>query len=405
MVTIRNTITKMLKRLRNWLINSRHFLFSWYTKDSQETQEPERSLVELPAEMRDRLVEAVDNLPNNPADQEAILSVLDETFDCWFKNPNDTNNSVVILSDPVATISRILSETLAEWIEKKQVPMRLLPLTARPIEIETIKSKLEYYLEQQCPKNNFDKQGLEVVVIPNLSWFFLRSLEGLEGIEYLQSLLCKGSENRFWIIGMGQVGWEYLNLIYNIEAYCGKVLILPKIESEELQEWLEPIINELDIIFDEPRLDQKLLNNNKDNKTNYFDLLVDISEGVSKVAVQGFLKSVKYEEIDEEEKVEEDETKSHPKKIVANTPSLQDLPALESADQYLLYSLLLQGDLTISELAKTLGDEELEVRARVQVLRRQGVVEQQGQVLKINPIYYPRLKQELANNNFVINGE
>ena len=36
------------------------------------------------------------------------------------------------------------------------------------------------------------------------------------------------------------------------------------------------------------------------------------------------------------------------------------------------------------------------------MLRREGIIEQREQVLKINPVHYPALKQELANNNFII---
>ena len=79
-----------------------------------------------------------------------------------------------------------------------------------------------------------------------------------------------------------------------------------------------------------------------------------------------------------------------------------DLPTLESADQYILYALLLQDDLTISALAESLGDVEWEVLARVQILCRQGVIEKQDEIIKINPTYYPKLKQYLASNNFVI---
>ena len=86
-------------------------------------------------------------------------------------------------------------------------------------------------------------------------------------------------------------------------------------------------------------------------------------------------------------------------------PSLPGLPPLEPDDQFILYSLILHGDLTISALAESLGDEQSEVQARVQILRRQGVIEQKDKVLKINPIHYPALKQELANNNFIIHRE
>ncbi len=399
----------MFKGFKSWLADSRNFIFSRYTKDSEETQEPEKSLIELPPEVQKKLVEDTENLPSNPADQKAIVDALDEAFERWQANPNNSNNSIVILSSPVAAVSRILSETLEDWTKQKQIPMKLLPMKARPIAAEKIKSKLEHYLKQQQPENDDpQEQQPEVIVIPNLSWCFLRSLEGLEGIEYLQSLLCDGSENRFWIIGGGQVGWEYLNSVCNLEAYCGKTMTLPKIESEEFQEWLEPIIEDLDITFDKPGIDKQLLEGDKSNKTNYFNRLADISEGISTVAVQAFLKSIHYQEIDEVEDFLKDietdvEHKLSEKIVVAQIPHLPDLPDLELADQYLLYSLLLHGDITISALAESLGDERSQVQNRVLVLRHQGVVEQQEKVIKINPIYYPKIKRELAQNNFVIN--
>ena len=388
-----------VKKFRKWLADRRNFLFSRYTKDVQETQEPERSLIQLPAELRKKLVNAVENLPSNPADKEAIASTLDESFNLWREDPNNADNSVVILSSPVAAVSRILSETLEEWTEQRQIKLKLLPLKNRPADIESTRSKLEHYLKQ--PEVEEEDRELEVVVIPNLSWCFLRSIEGLAGIEYIQSLLCDGSKNRFWIIGAGQVGWQYLNSVCALEAYCGDVFPLPAIPSEKLQSWLDPIIDELDISFDDPRLEKQILDRDKDNKTNYFDRLADISKGVATVAVQGFLKSIRCEEVDEDEP--KDKTTPECQSLVAQTPKLPKLPSMESADRYLLYSLLLHGDLSISALADSLGDSESEVQGRVQLLRREGVIEQRDRLLKINPIYYPKIKQELAANNFIIN--
>ena len=414
-VMLTEVTAKMFKRFTSWLKSRRHFIFSWYTKDSQETQEPERSLAELPKEVREKLIDEVENLPINPADTEAILSILDEAFALWHEDPSNANNSVVILSSPVTPVSRILSETLPEWAKQKQVSIKLLPFTSRPEAIASTKSKLEHYIKRKSTPNYSETQKLEVVVIPNLSWCFLRSLDGLEGIDYLRSLLGDGCEitgrsalagkspitptkNRFWIIGSNQVCWEYLNLVYNLEAYCGRADCLPAISAEKLQEWLTPIIDKLEITFDEPRIDKQLLEGDKDNRDHYFDILGDISQGVSIVAVQGFLKSIHCEEVDRE-----DETQPQPGILVAKTPRLGKLPALESADHYLLYSLLLHEDLTLSALAESLGDDEAEVQARVQVLRQQGVIEQQDRVLKVNPIYYPQLKRELEVNNFIIN--
>lgn len=393
-------MAKVVDNLKNWW-KERKFVFSRYSKDARETQEPERSLLELPETARKKLVSGVENIGSNSADKEAIISTLNEAFERWQNSPSNTNNSIVVLSSPITAVSRILTETLQEWSQQKQVAIKLLPLKARPAQIETIESKLKHYFPQQSDSQETKKE--EITVIPNLGWCFLRSLEGLKGIEYLQTQLFKNDKNRFWIIGGGQVGWQYLNSVCAIEAYCGEVFTLPAIEPEKLQVWFEPIVKELEINFDDPSIDKQLLEGDKDNKTNYFEKLADISEGVSTIAVQGFLKSIRYEKIDDED--DDDETSSEPKKLVAQVPKLPDIPELESVDQYILYSLLLHGDLTISTLAKSLGDAEAEVQPRIQLLRQEGLVEESDRVLKINPIYYPKIKRELAGNNFIINKE
>lgn len=387
----------MLKGFKNWLANSRRFLFKRYTKDLIETQEPERTLVQLPPELREKLIERVANLPINPGDREAISTKLDEVYETWDANSISTNNSMVVLSSPVTSVSRILTETLESWAEQKQISFRPLPLKARPEIADTIKSKLQHYLEQEFVQEAIADRQSEVVIIPNLSWCFLRSWQGLEGIEYLQSRLHDGFQDRFWIIGGGQVSWEYLNSVSNIEAYCKEVFTLPALTAEQLADWLQPIVEELNITFEDPELNRQILDNDKDNRTHYFECLADISQGVSNVAVQAFLKSIHYEEDNEDNK------EQHALGVVAKTPQLPELPDLDASEQYLLYSILLHGDLTISALAESLGDGESEVQAKVQALRHQGVVEQQGKIVKINPIHYPNVKRELANNNFVIN--
>ena len=400
-IVIKTLIAAManaIKRFRDWLADRRNFLFSRYTRDAQETQEPERTLIALPPKIRKKLINAVEALPSNPADKEAIAKAIDKPFELWREDPNNADNSIVILSSPVASVSRILSETLEQWAKRKQVALKLLPFTARPYAIETVCSKLEHEFER---REDEDEDNLEIVVIPNLSWCFLRTLEGLEGIEYLQSLLYNGSKKRFWIIGGGEVGWQYLNSVCAIEAYCGEVFVLPELEAEELESWLDPIVEELSVIFEEPRIKKQILDGDKGNKTNYFDRLASISKGVATVAVQAFLKSIHYEEMDEEGEDKQPQQGN----IVAQIPKLPKLAELESADQYLLYSLLLHGDLTIAALARSLGDSESEVQGRVQLLRREGIVEERDKILKINPIHYPKIKQELAANNFIINRE
>ncbi len=444
---------------KNWLLEGRDFLFSWITRDSKETQEPEESLEELPPVLREKLIAAAQDLPNNPADVEAITSALNEAFDKWRDRPQNSDNSVVIVSSPVTAVSRILTNNLADWINEKQISVNILSWTARPQNVTEIASELQRELKLGITKT--EPESLEIVVIPNLSWCFLRNLEGLDAIDYLQSLLLQ-DRFRFWIIGVGLVAWDYLNSVTNFGAYCGKVVSLPELKKESLKAWLDPIFTEFDISFVESNLDPKLLDKDKSPEDRYFEKLASVAEGASMIAAQVFLRSIGYKSAEEPEEnnndndiknvvkenklyevipdrlkkearnlkkraeafIEDDKSSSsenaernavekekfssenkpnEDKKILlVEKPELPDLPSLNSEDYYLLYSLLIHGDMTLSALSASLGDEESKVQAQVQTLRRAGIVEEKNCILQVNPIHYPKLKRELANNNFVI---
>lgn len=382
----------IFQRFKTWIFESRSFVFSWYTKDRNQLQEPTKSLVELPPSLRKKLITAANKLADNSKDTEAIGISIDEAFKRWRENPQTADNSIVILTSPVMVVSRIVITILENWTEEKQVSVKVLPWNERPADPEAIQFKLQQYLEQK-PKEIIDKPP-EVVVIPNLNWCFLRSMDGLDGIDYLQKMLLHDS-NRFWIIATGQVTWDYLNSISDLEADCGRVVPLPELESDSIREWLKPILSDLNITFADPRLESQILEGDKDAETIYFDDLAAISRGISVIALQAFLASIKYQSPDEEDP----ESQSI---LEAQSPELPNLPDLESAHHYLLYFLLLHGDITLSALAHSIGDKESKVRKRIKYLRSEGVVESTGEILKVNPIYYPKLKQELINNNFII---
>ena len=382
----------ILQQFKTWIFKSRSFLFSWYTKDRDRIQEPTKSLVELPSSLREKLITAVNKLPDNPTDTEAIISSISDSFEQWQSNPNSTNNSIVIVTSPIMVVSRIIIEIIEPWAEEEQVLVNILPWNERPNNADLIQIKLEKYIEETT-KKAVAKQ-IEVMVIPNLSWCFLRSMDGLDGIDYLQKMLLHDS-SRFWVIATGQITWDYLNSITDIEADCGKVTALKKLESDSLQQWLEPVISELQITFADPNLESQILDADQNNETIYFKDLASVSEGVGVIALQAFLASVNYEV--ESEKSEEDGV------LKAQSPELPKLPDLDSIDHYILYFLLLHGDITLSALAYSISDRESRIRKRIKFLREEGLVEEQNEILKVNPIYYPNIKQELINNNFVIN--
>ena len=473
-----------IAQFKQWLLKQRYFRVAWFAKDEQIRPEPEEALSNLPEEVADELVAKTDKLPVPAAYAEAIADHLDETISKWVKSPTTTPNSVVVLGHPISSISRVLISGIERYDQAKaeHLPVNLLDWVERPPESQDIAAQIKRKLgqpeHQDDDKDYKDGSGededkmteLNLAIIPNLSWCFLRSVEGLEGIDYLQDTLLR-DRSQFWIIGSGQVGWDYLNSALKLDAYCGSVMDLPSLTGEQIQDWLSPMIEQFDIAFtdiafhkrlNQPKdliseakvsiehpveaiseisqevsatvqssiralKDEVLSDHSTDDETsarqNYFERLASISDGVAIVALQLFIKSLRYKIVESEEDGEPNELKDIPPRLdvegeenqtlrpkvkedrtlVAVTPKLPPLPDLGQSDMYLLYSLMLHGDLTVPAVAESLGDEPQVVNNQVQFLRKAGIIEQRGDVIKANPAHYPKLRRELARNNFIIN--
>ncbi|MEO1433424.1 MAG: ArsR family transcriptional regulator [Cyanobacteria bacterium J06633_8] len=384
----------LFNQFQTWLAENRNSLLSRFSTDEQETQESEKSLTELPPSLSSKLLAAMDKLPIDNPDLEAIESTLDKAFEKWRDNPEVADNSLVILSSPVTTVSRILTESLQDWALERQIKLLPLQWISRPQEVESIKTRLQQQLGRGIVAAECNQP--EIVVIPNLSWCFLRCVDGLEGIDYLQEVLLQ-DDSRFWVIGAGKVAWEYLNHVSNFKAYCGESLELPKLTEEQLEEWLEPIISKFDITFAKSNIDFSNSEENETYQNRYFRRLASVSEGVNTIAVQVFLRSICYESKEADDKEEQTQ-----EILEAQNPDLPNLPRLDADEHYILYSLLLHGDLTLNALSQSLGDEKSFVKGRIQMLLRKGLIDQNNGILTINPIHYPRIKHELSNNNFII---
>ena len=164
-------MANILQQFKTWIFESRSFIFSWYTKDSDRTQEPAKSLVELPPSIRKELVAATNKLPDNPIDTEAIRNSIDEAFERWRDRPRSAENSIVIVTNPVMVASRLIIDIIENWSVGKEVEIEILPWNNRPIEPDSIQAKLQHYLERKS--NEMAEGHTAVVVIPYLSWVFL----------------------------------------------------------------------------------------------------------------------------------------------------------------------------------------------------------------------------------------
>lgn len=443
-----------IAQLKDWLVKHRPFYMARLEKDEAYPSRIEESLAELPPDIAEQLTQLTKKLVSHPRDQQVIQEAVIAAVKEWKENPNSVNNSLIILSSPVAIVARVLTDSLADWSEQQSLAINFLDWVERPPSPENIKSKMNEALEITGPEH----KEKNIAVISNLSWCFLRSSEGLDGIDYLRDYLLS-DRTQFWIIGSGQVAWQYLNSILNLQAYSGNVIQLPRLSGEQLQGWLMPIIDQLNIQFDDESIQERLQDVRAENSyspfkaltalltavrtsvkflfrmakkelltpkltgtndgnegsswADYFERLSDLSEGVSTIALQLFIKSIRYEELSEEKLVnevqdtEEIESLLDPDpppmhRLVVKMPRLLNLPELEQNDLYILYSLLIHDDLTLEALSESVGEEQSTTNSHVQVLRRKGVIEQQGQVMKVNPIHFPQLKKQLASENFIV---
>ncbi|MGB7520886.1 MAG: hypothetical protein WA896_14755 [Spirulinaceae cyanobacterium] len=271
--------------------------------------------------------------------------------------------------------------------EKQQIPYKFLPWNERPHDFRNIPEKLRSQLGRAtlAAEEGFE----EIVVIPNLSWCFLRGVEGLDGVDYLRDIVLK-DRSRFWLIGAQQISWQYLNYVDKIEAYFDQTFSLPPLEEEDLQAWLDPIITEAKIGFSS-NLEKE---EQETAQQKYFKRLTARSGGISSVARQLFLHSLSCEITNSSEEEQ--------KKIQVENPYLPDLPNLSHNQHYLLYSLLLHGKITLPHLAYSLGDDEDIVQHLVQVLSRSGVINTEGELLQVDPLHYPELRDDLDGNNFLL---
>ncbi|NET57597.1 MAG: hypothetical protein F6K47_15980 [Symploca sp. SIO2E6] len=344
---------------------------------------------DLPRSTTAKLINRIESLPTHPTHQSAVQAALQEALSTW--QEDETANSLVILGKPVERIAQTLEETLVSCFSQAWEVINPLPQPLLLTEPSTITAQLKQAFEKQLKQEQKTKH--QIVLIPDLSWYFLRCVQGWDGITYLRDLVMR-EQSRFWLIGCNQWTWQYLSYVCQIDAYFEQLQQLPTVSGEEIQAWLTPIIEEIAIDLTE---DESTKNEQKSQ--SYFDRLEDLALGIDAVAARLWLSSLQYLPSDPETDPMEEEILGQIKQTTATPP---DFPKLTADDRYLLFSLLLHTQISLPCLALSLGETESIVQSQVQVLLRSGVLWRRRQLLMVNPAYYPRVRWELVHNNFFI---
>lgn len=390
----------MMRKQLSSLLKAAPVWFS-HSANSEATEK----FVNAPPGVLNSLGERLTKLSVPQPYETAIQTALVQALQGWQTNPEFENNSLVVLGQPIEDIGPILKASLHHAFPDCDVRF-FLGGYQRPSDPLTISRHIKRELEPEdneipneiatpVTQTELDSHVPTVMVVSSLEQCFLRCIQGWEGIEYLQSLSTQ-DPSRFWVFGCNHWAWSFLERVCQISAYLEQVAILPALSGEDLKTWLTPLLEtELEIQTVGPKVQILTAND------SYWNNLASVTDGIASTAAQVWLKSLQIKaDILTDDGAIADETALI--ELFPNKPGLPGLMTLEAMDRYLLHSLLIHREMTRSHLALSLGEAERNIRSRLQVLRREGIIRQRDRRFAVHPAYYPKLHSELGNNNFLI---
>lgn len=379
---------RLREKAAQWLAALRKKGLAGIEAESEEEPPLEELLPEQAQRIRDRL----ESLPLPAELLKDEIAAIDDAIARWLAKPHSQANALAILGNSVEEIARIVGTGLEKQQHEANISVRILQWSERPLDLHALESRLVTQLGRGLSLN--EELAPEIVLIPNLSWCFLRSADGLDGIEYLCRAMAR-ERDRFWIIGCGRLAWSYLNLIVKIAAYVCEPYILPALDSQQLQTWLAPLIEEFDIHFDgERNLPLKDAEQSQDFQQQYFKDLAELSEDSIAIARELFARSLR-----------SDQAQSETPFLFADKLKLPNISTLSADAQYLIYSILLHDRIDLTHLAESLGDSETNVQSLLQTLKASELVVESGNLFQVNPLHYSSLRDVLDSNHFLLTDE
>lgn len=405
-------------------------LFSWFARAQAADVDPD--LADLPDGVQAQLTQKIQALPPPEIYQTTIRDALTTAIQAWQHNA-DASNTLVILASPTEAIADVLKSSLDRWPDGPGQTIMPLPCGRRspnPLAMaQQIQQALEAY--EQIDLSGVDSaDGLDsdlsldrrttLVIVPALEACFLRCIGGWNGVEYLRDVALH-NRDCFWVIGCNRLAWRFLDAACQLSAYFDQVTILPKVDGDMLRDWLAPLgktVIESGQRENSPKSWRDLIrtaavnvdDNSEDSQQLYWNSLVTQSLGVAAIAVRLWQSSLrlKPEQLNAElpplDPPDGDTAETAGDRLLLHeiAPALPKLPKLTSPDRYLLHALLIHGPMTRAHLALSLGESERQTQASIQKLLREQVIAQRSGRLAVQVLHYPKLRTDLASNNFFL---
>lgn len=369
----------------------RQWLPGW-AQSPQENGSGGPELNDLPPPLRAQLQDAVGRLPTPRSCRTTIIEAVAEGLRHWRQQPQ-AGNALVILANPLEPLERYLSDAINDAISNAPLsageelkgcrlitPLPAGPRPDDPLALAARMGEALNALPSPPIRGTEACEGTTLVLIPALEMLILRCIGGWESVELLRAELV-GRPDLFWVIGCNRWAWRFLDAVAGAEACFGPPIDLPGLAGEDLEPWLNPLRSGVEGLPVDP---------DQGADTCDWQELADLARGVGSIAARLWLDGLRLGEEGG---------------LTATVPVLRSLPSLIGLDRYLLHAVLIHGRISRAHLSRSLGETDGRAEVRSQWLLRHGVLEAQGDILSVSPLFYRRVASELANNNFFVESD
>ncbi|MFX0183545.1 MAG: MarR family transcriptional regulator [Candidatus Hodarchaeota archaeon] len=365
------------------------------TKESIDLPLNQKELTVIPLMKLDRIVPS--------PDWTDALNALNLALEEWEKSGSSKGNIVFIVCHPFEGTQEILSIWGKErgWV-----------IIDPPRREEILDRDLNWFISQI-------KDGDASFILPNLEHCYLRHVKGLSFLRELFDWLWSNSCQ--CVIGIDSWAWSYLNYVLKIDTYARMILVLKALDYDRLNIWFNLLFKQSikrNLIFRETTTGKYVLSPTdpvKDDKIaarydkKFLKNLAGYSLGIPLVTWRIWRISLRTDP-DEELLLKEDELEMDPRdkrRTIWVLPwEKVELPIIPEGvkrnESHILHALLLHNGLPIESLSQIVPISVEEVMQNLNKLKRLGLIENREEDWIVSPIAYPRIREFLNSEGYLI---
>jgi len=388
-------------KIKSWLPKAKSQIKKT-TSEIEAKLKPDQG-VSIPASLEQRLQGKIDSLPIYYTRSKVLCDRIVEGISSWQNDPQLIHNSLMVLGDVPENLSAVIKNTLNHQEIKQFFNQLEIELVTVNLEVEDYHTNLNYF-RQLIDQLKLDKEP-KIVVIPNLSNYFLRTIEGLQLMEYFFDFYLE-DKSKFWIISCHNWLYSFLEKIYSVSYYFQEKIAIPKLSVEDIKdifgavldtinfEWYDQSMFNLDLSETESG-DEEVEKKLTKFKEDYFCELTKISQGNLTVAIAFFLRSLRYI-------LPEEEHENQVGRLRVIYPDAPSLPSVSQQERYLLYCVGLHKYISKSDLVEILAENQTVVNNQINHLLQIGLIHYKDGLISFNNIFYFKLHRSLKDNKFYV---